>query len=561
MRYFEPTLFRQEFPLIVNHQQQNKKPIIYFDNAATSQKPNCVIKVLSDFYQHQNSNVHRGVHLLSAQATKQFEQARDVVQKHINAKHNNEIIWTKGATEAINLVANSWGLEQLTLGDEIVISYAEHHANIVPWQMVAERTGAYIKVLPLCQSGCIDEQQLECIISEKTRLVCVSHISNVMGKINPLEKIITRAKKVGALTLIDGAQAVAHCDIDVQALDCDFYVFSAHKVYSSMGVGVLYGKACYLNNMPPYQFGGEMIEKVSIEKSTFSQLPFKFEAGSPNVAGVLAFAQALRFLQKHKKGIAAFEQQLTQYAFDKLNAVDAVNFIVDGCPDIPIFSFTITGHHNHDIASNLDGYGIAVRSGHHCAMPLMEYLSVNGCIRISLSAYNSIAEIDYFIECLSQIINDNSDEENVIQNLNKASENDNYFSSDDIITLFSPINSWDTRHREIMLLGKKLVRLPVEKRDEESLIHGCESLAWLNAQQDEQGIFTFKADSDAKIIRGLLVIILSAFDRKTAKQIVEFDIEHFFNQLGLMQHLSPSRGNGIKAIVNKIQMMAKNSLY
>jgi len=562
MSLFEPSLFRQKFPLIINHDEGSatEQPIIYFDNAATNQKPHCVIKVLSDFYQNKNANVHRGSHLLSANATKEFEMAREVVQKHINAKQTCEIIWTKGTTEAINIVANSWGLDQLTAKDEIVISYAEHHANIVPWQMVAERTGAKIKVLPLNKSGCIDEQQIENFIGKKTRLVCVAHISNVIGKINPLKKIITRAKQVGAITLIDGAQAIAHCDLDVQALDCDFYVFSAHKAYSSMGVGVLYGKAHYLNNMPPYQLGGEMIEKVTIEKSTFNQLPFKFEAGTPDVAGVIAFAQALRFLQKHQQGINAFEQKLTQYAFKQLNAIDAVTLIVEGCPDIPLFSFTVKGHHNQDVASNLDSKGIAVRSGHHCAMPLMDYLNINGCIRVSLAAYNSFAEIDYFIKCLIDIVNDNPSADDSIALIStKTDEKNAFVGSDEIVQLFSTIKSWDTRHREIMFLGKKLERLPVDKRNPQNLIHGCESLAWLEGELDGQGVFHFIADSDAKIIRGLLVIVLSAFNHKTAEKILAFDIEVFFNQLGLMQHLSPSRGNGVKAIVDKIRMFAEKN--
>jgi len=562
MSHFEPSLFRQQFPLISNNQVNTKtqRPIIYFDNAATSQKPDCVFKALSDFYLNQNANVHRGSHLLSATATKQFEKAREIVQKHINAKQYNEIIWTKGATEAINLVANSWGLTQLNPADEIVISYAEHHANIVPWQMVAERTGAKLKVLPLNKFGCIDEHQLEKIIGKNTRLVCVTHISNVIGKINPLEKIIARAKMVGALTLIDGAQAVAHCDIDVQALDCDFYVFSAHKVYSSMGIGVLYGKACYLNTMPPYQLGGEMIKKVSIEKSTFNQLPFKFEAGTPDVAGAIALAQALTFLQKYKQGINAFEQQLMQYAYSQLSAIDAVNLIVDGCPNIPLFSFTLTNHHNQDVASYLDNKGIAVRSGHHCAMPLMDYLSIDGCVRVSLSAYNSFAEIDYFIKCLEEILYDkNSDEKSLTLSSTTIEEKDVFFSRHDVVKLFSSIKSWDARHRQIMLLGKELDRLAVEKRTQDNLIQGCESLAWLDAKQNEQGVFYFSADSEAKIIRGLLVIVLSAFNHKTAEQILSFDIETFFKQLNLMQHLSPSRGNGVKAIVDKIKAIAEKA--
>ncbi len=559
MTLFDPYLFRQDFPLLqkVNTHSLQTGLLIYFDNAATSQKPTCVIDAISEFYHCKNANVHRGSHQLSAQATAEFEQARSVVQQHIKAKSVNEIIWTKGATEAINLVANSWGLTQLNTGDEIVLGCAEHHANIVPWQIVAQKTGAVIKVLPLDETGRIDQHQLDTIISDKTRLVCINHISNVIGKINPLTAIIKRAKAVGALTLVDGAQALAHGSINVQQLDCDFYVFSAHKVYASMGLGVLYGKEELLTAMPPYQFGGEMIEKVTFKQTTFNQLPFKFEAGTPNVAAVIAFAQALTFIQKYQQGINTYEKQLTNYLYSQLSAIEQVNFIVSACPDIPLFSFTITGHHNQDIATALDSYGIAVRSGHHCAMPLMESLAIDGCIRVSLAAYNTIAEIDFFIQCLQNIIN--IDDKASLKNLLSSSADNtvNFVcNSDDIKMLFSASKSWDARHREIMLLGKKLPRLAKEKRSDDNLIHGCESLAWLEYDKNSAGQFYFYADSDAKIIRGLLVIILAAFYGKTATEINEFAIEDYFSQLGLMQHLSPSRGNGIKAIVEMIQTLA-----
>jgi SufS family cysteine desulfurase len=563
MTLFDPHLFRQYFPLLqnVNTPSLQTGKLIYFDNAATSQKPTCVIDAISEFYHCKNANVHRGSHQLSAQATAEFEQARRIVQQHIKAKSVNEIIWTKGTTEAINLVANSWGLTQLNTGDEIVLSYAEHHANIVPWQIVAQKTGAIIKVLPLDETGRVDQHQLGTIISDKTRLVCINHISNVIGKINPLTAIIECAKAVGALTLVDGAQALAHGSINVQQLECDFYVFSTHKAYASMGLGVLYGKEELLTAMPPYQFGGEMIEKVTFKQTTFNQLPFKFEAGTPNVAAVIAFAKALTFIQKYQQGIHVYEKQLTSYLYSQLSAIEQVNFIVSACPDIPLFSFTITGHHNQDIATALDSYGIAVRSGHHCAMPLMEFLAIDGCIRVSLAAYNTIAEIDFFIQCLKNIINidENSSLNSLLSSPSDSTVNF-VCDSDDIKRLFSASKSWDARHREIMLLGKKLPRLAKEKRSDDNLIHGCESLAWLEYDKNSIGQFYFYADSDAKIIRGLIVIVLAAFYGKTATEINEFAIEDYFSQLGLMQHLSPSRGNGIKAIVKRIKIITTSCL-
>lgn len=298
MSCFDPLEFRRQFPLL--QKNVNEKPLIYFDNGATTQKPHCVLDAYQDYYSTSNANVHRASHVLSARATRAFEEAREVVKIFINAASSKEIIWTKGTTEGINLIAASWGGSQLKTGDEIVLSYSEHHANIVPWQLVAEKTGAVIKVLPLCDNGTLDESKLAEVITGNTKVVACAHISNVIGRINPLDQIITRAKAVGAITVIDGAQAIAHLTVDVQALDCDFYLFSAHKMFGPTGVGVLYGRLALLEQMPPYQGGGEMIQTVSFAGTRFNELPFKFEAGTPNIAGVVALAEAVRFLKQHQ---------------------------------------------------------------------------------------------------------------------------------------------------------------------------------------------------------------------------------------------------------------------
>ncbi|MGL1956572.1 MAG: SufS family cysteine desulfurase [Colwellia sp.] len=544
MNHFDPQKFRQKFPLIVNN-----SALQYFDNAATTQKPQSVIDCYDHYYCQLNANVHRASHQLSAKATLAFEQARKRVQSFINAFDEKEIIWTKGTTESINLVAQSLGRNILQSGDEILLSQSEHHANIVPWQMLAQSTGAIIKVLPLTAQGLVDINALENIITRKTKIVCCAHISNVLGRINPLKKIITKAKAVGAITLIDGAQAVAHLPVDVQMLDCDFYVFSAHKMYGPTGVGVLYGKKALLQAMPPYQGGGEMIKTVSFsQETTYNDLPFKFEAGTPNIAGVIAFAETINFLNQYNSAeLIQYERKLTHYFYQALNKLPDVVFIVEGIPDIPVLTFTLKNHHNHDIASALDSYGIALRSGHHCAMPLMEYLKIKGCLRVSLSAYNSIEEIDSFIASLKKVLT-------VDANFIKPAEKTNYLT-DDISARFLPLKSWDSRHREIMLLGKELQRLDQKYRNEHSLIRGCESLAWLIVEKTQQGVFYFQADSDAKIIRGLLVIALAAFNGKTAEQIKSFAINDYFSSLGLIQHLSPSRGNGLFAIVEKIRLL------
>ena len=561
MTPFEPSHFRQQFPLLgyFAKNQKNKRNNVYFDNAATTQKPQCVIDVQQKFYQECNANVHRASHALSAQATQTFEQARRTLQNFINAKTDKEIIWTKGATESINLVAQSLARNLLKPNDEIVLSASEHHANIVPWQLVAEQTGAVIKVIPLTEQGTIDVSELDLIISDKTKLVACSHISNVLGRINPIEQIISRAKNVGAYTLIDGAQVVAHLKVDVQALGCDFYVFSAHKMYGPTGVGVLYGKEDILKNMKPYQGGGEMIKQVSFVKpTTFNELPYKFEAGTPNIAGVIGLGEAANFLQWYlsdvSNGYANYERELSRYCFQELSHITGLNFIARGIPDVGVIAFTLSGHHNHDIATALDSYGIAMRSGHHCAMPLMENLQISGCLRISLAAYNTFAEVDYLISCLKNILAEQVYTKEV--NTTKVIEDNSLIAGeaiDKIKEKFTLAKSWDSRHREIMLLGKQLKRLDLNLRNEQSLISGCESKAWLIADKNSQGQFIFSADSDAKIIRGLLVIILVVYNNKTTQQIEQFDINAYFSELGLMQHLSPSRGNGLLAIVDKIK--------
>jgi cysteine desulfurase/selenocysteine lyase len=585
MKSFKPKLFRQQFPLVVNNegitspvntisQMDSSLPLVYFDNGATTQKPHCVIDSHHTFYQTVNANVHRSSHALSTKATTAFEQARKNIKRFINAKSTKEIIWTKGTTESINLIAMSLGRQILKQGDEIIVALSEHHANIVPWQLIAEQTGAVIKTVALDEMGRVDFSAFEKVLNNKTKVFCCAHLSNVIAKINPISELIQKAKSVGAITVIDGAQAVAHFQIDVQSLDCDFYAFSAHKMYGPTGVGVLYGKQALLETMPPYQSGGEMIKQVSFNKpTTFNALPFKFEAGTPNIAGVIAFSEAVEFIRSHDaKQIHDYEKQLTIYCYQALqnlsgSSQNIVEFIVQGLPDIPIICFTLNGHHNHDIATALDSYGIAIRSGHHCAMPLMEYLNISGCLRLSLAAYNTFEEIDYFIACLKKVLLPESETSlacTVITNIsNNSTTNINDVNSSNeeaattIITQFAALKGWDSRHRQIMLLGKQLKRLDKSDRNDHSLISGCESLAWLVAQKNGQHVFHFEADSDARIIRGLLVIVLAAFNDKTAKQIQAFDTESYFNTLGLIQHLSPSRGNGILAIVEKIKGIAQ----
>ncbi len=552
---FASNQFRQQFPILAT--QCDNQPLVYVDNGATTQKPQQVIDATSTYYQQANANVHRASHYLSAKATTAFEAVRAQVKQFIHADNEKEIIWTTGTTESLNIIAQCYALPRLRPGDEIVISTAEHHANIVPWQHVAEITGAKLVILPLDEQGRICLEAANDLITERCKIISVNHISNVLGKVNPIEALIAMAKSVGAISVIDGAQAIAHFNVDVQNLGCDFYVFSAHKMFGPNGVGVLYGKQGLLEAMPPYQFGGEMIKTVSFDSTTYNDLPHKFEAGTPNISGVVGLGATISFLQSELcTGIAEYEHQLTHYAYQKLKEINYIDLLVSGCPDIPLFTIKLKEGHSQDLAAFLDSKGIAVRAGHHCAMPLMAHFNLDGAVRISLAAYNTFDEIDYVIAQLSAFFTKEEAVDPIGINTAPA-DMTGFLSIDEVIDRFENAKSWDLRHRQIMLLAKELPRLPRAQRSDEDLISGCESKAWLRYDFNAiSNILTFTTDSDAKVIRGLMVIILSAFQGKTAQQIIDFDINEYFEHLGLMQHLSPSRGNGVTAIVERIISLA-----
>ena len=393
---------RADFPIL--HQQVNGKPLVYLDNGATTQKPQVVIDALANYYSTTNSNVHRGAHTLSDQATQMFEDARITMQKFLNAEKSEEIIWTRGTTESINLVAQTWVRSNVKAGDEIIISGMEHHSNIVPWQMVCEQTGAILKVIPVLDDGSLDYDGYLKLLSDKTKFVAVVHVSNALGTLNPVEDIIREAHKVGAKILIDGAQAVAHWDIDVQALDCDFYAFSGHKLFGPTGLGVLYGKEALLNAMPPYQGGGEMILHVSFEKTTYNVLPYKFEAGTPNIAGAIAMAAAVDYLNSlDRVALAKHEDTLLARANELAAQTDGIRLIGTSDKKASVFSFLIEGTHPHDVGTLLDQQGIAVRTGHHCAMPVMEQFDIPGTVRASFTFYNTLEEVDALFKAIEKV--------------------------------------------------------------------------------------------------------------------------------------------------------------
>jgi len=393
---------RSEFPIL--KQQIYNKPLIYLDNAATTQKPIQVIEAEANVYQSFNSNIHRGVHYLSNRCTDAFEQARKKVAAFVNAPHDRQIIFTRGTTEAINLVAHGFGHAFLKEGDEIIVSELEHHSNIVPWQLIAEMKGAVIKVIPITDSGELRMDVFKQLLSNRTKLVAVAHISNVLGTINPIKEIIDLAHAQGIPVLIDGAQAIQHVKVDVQTLDCDFYVFSGHKLYAPTGIGALYGKEEWLNKMVPYQGGGEMIDRVSFAKTTFNELPFKFEAGTPNYAGAVALGAAIDYVNDlGLANIAAYEEDLLHYAQDELLKINGLRIIGTAKQKTSVVSFLVDNIHPYDMGMMLDKIGIAVRTGHHCAQPLMDRLGIAGTVRASFAIYNTRNEIDQLVKGVAKV--------------------------------------------------------------------------------------------------------------------------------------------------------------
>ncbi len=394
---------RADFPVL--HQQVNKAPLIYFDNAATTQKPKAVIDTLLAYYEQDNANIHRGIHTLAERATTAYELTRKKLASFLNAPSTDQIIFTSGTTAGINLVAQTFGRANVEKGDQIIVSNLEHHSNIVPWQMIAEEKGAEIKVIPVSNEGVLDMEAFKALLNPKVKLVAVNHVSNAIGTINPIAEIISLAHEVGAKVLIDGAQSVAHLAIDVQALDMDFFVFSAHKLFGPTGVGVLYGKREILESMPPYQGGGEMIKEVSFAGTTYNELPYKFEAGTPNIADVIAFGAALDYIQAiPAESLAAQEEALLAYATQKLQAIPGLRIVGTAPEKIAVVSFVIDGVHPQDIGVLLDKFGIAIRTGHHCAQPLMQRYELVGTCRASFAFYNTLEEIDRFVLCLEKTL-------------------------------------------------------------------------------------------------------------------------------------------------------------
>ncbi|MCK9422726.1 MAG: cysteine desulfurase [Bacteroidales bacterium] len=397
--FFPIDKIRSEFPIL--HQQIYNRPLVYFDNAASTQKPVQVIDAIRHYYEHDNCNIHRGVHYLSMKATEAYEEARKEIREFINARSTHEIIFTKGATESLNLVASSFGKRYIKPGDEVISTIMEHHSSFVPWQQMCLEHGAGFRVAGINERGELDLDELYGMINEKTRLIVLTHVSNVLGTINPVKEIIAVAHRNNIPVLIDGAQGVSHLQVDMQDLDCDFYCFSGHKMYAPMGIGVLYGKEKYLEELPPYQLGGEMIKEVYVDHTTFNELPFKFEAGTPNVEGVAGLRAAVHYLKElGMENIAMYEENLLKYASGKLANLDGMKIYGTAVHKTSLISFLIGDIHPYDVGTIIDKMGIAVRTGHHCAMPLMNYLKIPGTVRASFAFYNTLQEIDLLVSAI-----------------------------------------------------------------------------------------------------------------------------------------------------------------
>lgn len=545
----DPLRWRRDFPLL--SQRVHGRPLIYLDNAATTQKPRAVIDAVARFYKTANANVHRGSHALSAQATTAFEQARTTLAHWLGVADPACLIWTRGTTEAINLVAQSWGRSQLRPNDLILLQQSAHHANIVPWQILAETVGARIEVIPLQADGELDLDAYRQLLQQGPKLIALTHVSNALGTRYPIEQLCQLGRDAGATLLVDGAQALPHFDIDLSRLGCDFYAFSGHKLFAPSGIGALWGRRELLEQMPPWQAGGEMIREVSFSGTTYAELPFRFEAGTPNIEGVIGLAAAVEYLQRQdREAMERHEQALLQRARECCSSLKGFRELPSGRSRVSLLSFELDGFHQQDVAHWLDQHGIAVRAGHHCAMPLMQSLGLPGSLRASFAFYNRPEEAERLAECLDALIQSQRStvdvafiEQNSCQNRLAA-----VYSATD----------WNSRYQALMQLGQALPGLPAALKQDCYRLHGCESRVWLVPALDDRGRLACQADADARILRALLALLLERINGLAPDELLAADPGALLDQLDIRRHLSPSRGNGIQAIIRAIVDFARD---
>jgi cysteine desulfurase/selenocysteine lyase len=560
------TRYRADFPILST--RTHGKPLIYLDNGATTQKPRTVIEAEKRFYSLQNANIHRGVYALSQQATDAYETAREEIARFINAPTSQQIIFTRGTTESINLVAATWGRASLRPGDEIILSALEHHSNIVPWQLIAEATGAVIKVIPINDAGELQMDEYARLLSDRTKMVAVAHVSNSLGTINDVRRIVELAHAAGAKVLIDGAQWVAHHPTDVAEIDCDFYAFSGHKLFGPTGIGILYGKLELLESMPPYQGGGDMIESVTFEKTLYAKPPARFEAGTPNIAGVVGLAAAVQYVQSVGfDGIANYENALLAYATERVasvpglriigtarNKATVISFVMED-PEIPIL----------EIGMHLDREGIAVRTGHHCCQPVMGRFNIPGTTRISLAFYNTRQEIDACVAALNKLVEQAQRPRTAVSApanqiiYPKAAGPSPAAAAQRLIEAFDMFEERDEKNQYIEDLADRLPHTFELLKKVTSRVTGCMAEVYLVARRvpDTVDGVEFVADANASTVRGLISILQTLFSGQRAGVILAFDHEAFFRRLGLDSFISTQRRNGLAGMVQRIRASAE----
>ncbi len=568
---FDVDAVRADFPILAT--EMNGRPLVYLDNAATTQKPRHVIDAITKYYETDNANIHRGVYELSQRATKYFDDARIKVASFLNAPEPAECIFTRGVTEAINLVAFSWARTNLRAGDEILLSALEHHSNIVPWQLAAEATGAIVKTVPMRDDGTLDLSKLDDLVTERTRLVAIQHVSNALGIRHDLPRIVAAAKAVGAVVLVDGAQAVGHYATDVQAAGCDFYCFSAHKLFGPTGVGVLWGRRELLDAMPPFHGGGDMIESVAWAGTTYAPIPMKFEAGTPDIAGVIGLGAAVDYVQSVGfDTIQRQEEVLLEHATKRLLEVDGLRIIgdVDSSDKAAVVSFILENPpiSSLDIGTKLDQRGIAVRTGHHCAQPLMDAFGIPGTTRASFAFYNTLSEVDQLADALQEIVAEArgrrpetptvvGDDDLRWPDPQAATPNE---AAAQLVEDFSFLKEAGEDPRELVLdLGRKLLPMRDSDKNEATHVKGCMSQVWLTARRrpGTDDALDFLADSDAELVRGLIGVLQHVFSGQSANDIAAFDVEALLRKLDFQNLISVQRRSGVEAMLNRIMSIAR----
>jgi cysteine desulfurase/selenocysteine lyase len=561
---FDADAIRAEFPILST--MAHGKPLIYLDNGATTQKPLAVIDAVERFYSARNANIHRGVYQLSQTATHLYEAARVTVAKFLNASDEKEIIFTRGTTEGINLVAAAWGRVNLSAGDEVIVSAMEHHSNIVPWQMACAAAGATLRVIPINDAGELRMDEFAKLLSPRTKMAAVTHLSNSLGTVNDVKAITKAARAVGSAVLIDGAQWVAHYPTDVRDIDCDFYVFSGHKLYGPTGIGVLYGKRAVLEAMPPWQGGGDMIESVTFEKTAYAGLPNKFEAGTPNIAGAVGLGAAVEYLLS--VGLVAahlHESDLLEYATEQMSMIHGLKIVGTAKNKGSLISFVLNDPpmSSYDIGVALDREGIAVRTGHHCCQPVMDRFGIPSTTRASFAMYNTRADIDALVVALRKLVAIEMMKRPVAVpaqaggdlKFPKAMAASPGAAADDLTELFDFLPDWDARMQEVVGMGENLPFMPVELKTESTRVHGCQSTVHLFGV-GRDGRLDFVATSDAALVRGLIGILQRVYSGQPAAEVVKFDIESFLRRIGLESHLSMGRRNGLDGMIRRIRELA-----